>query len=186
MQENDKIPNWWEGKRAGIADRGFYVHWIVINRGYSTCVQYDTYIFTRDIYAHFHQRGLTLISVQLTLHLFLIFRTRKRRWVSWTEIKVNLHWWKWPLVLFENVRYESIHSITSIHAVYKFATMDAFQWKTQVAVIIKSLLLVNVKQRENDLMTVSHCLSCWKASKYYCSVCNVHVIWNIAMLERYW
>jgi len=33
-----------------------------------------------------------LIFVQLTLPLFLIFRTRRR--VSWTEIKVNLYWWK--------------------------------------------------------------------------------------------
>ena len=48
----------------------------------------------KQTYAHFHQRKLTLISVQLILRLFLIFRIGKRRRVNWTEIKFNLHWWK--------------------------------------------------------------------------------------------
>jgi len=45
--------------------------------------------------AFFHQRRLILISDQLTLHFFLILRTKKRWRVSWTEIKVNLRWWNW-------------------------------------------------------------------------------------------
>ena len=41
------------------------------------------------IITHFY---IDLISVQFTL--FLIFRIRNRRRVSWAEIKVSLHWWK--------------------------------------------------------------------------------------------
>jgi len=39
--------------------------------------------------AHFYQCGLTLISVQLALHLFLILKTKKDE--ELIEIKVKLH-----------------------------------------------------------------------------------------------
>ena len=43
--------------------------------------------------ARFHQCRLTLILIQLIYYLFLILRTREKR-VSWSEIKINLHWYK--------------------------------------------------------------------------------------------
>ena len=52
----------------------------------------------KQTYARFHQRRLTLIPVQVTLHLFLVLRIRKRWIVSWTEIKVNLRWWNRALL----------------------------------------------------------------------------------------
>ena len=87
----------------------FYITRTSLQWCYSICIISDKDLLNLRLYknlnlcvlhlskhnnAHFYQRRLILISVQLILRLFLIFRTRKRQRVNWTEIKVNLCWWK--------------------------------------------------------------------------------------------
>jgi len=99
----------------------------------------------------FHQCRLTLISrIRDFWNYRLTFRIRKRRRVNWTEIKVNLRWWKRTLENFNLLETTCTVECTAVSDRLKFlfSILYLFFWRAISHSIIGSVerILIVINQ----------------------------------------
>jgi len=74
----------------------YFIFILIVLKYWAALSNVENWNLTRNRSTFIYVNAITKCS--LCSFLSIVLKIRKRRRVSWTEIKVSLHWWKWTLV----------------------------------------------------------------------------------------